>query len=135
MNYEYGAGSKRRLATCNNNLQMLFNAVGKRYACTILEGHRGEEKQNDLYEAKRTKVKFPNSKHNAKPSNGIDVAPDPVRWSNDRKNLARFYHFAGYVKAVAEIMDIKIRWGGDWDGDRDFSDQTFDDLVHFEEID
>jgi hypothetical protein len=25
-----------------------------------------------------------------------------------------------------------LRFGMDWDGDLDFSDQTFDDLVHFE---
>ena len=29
-------------------------------------------------------------------------------------------------------MNIKLRWGGDWNDNKDFSDQTFDDLVHFE---
>ena len=48
------------------------------------------------------------------------------------KNLCRFYHFAGWVLATASRLSIPIRWGGDWDGDRDFMDQTFDDLVHFE---
>ena len=28
-------------------------------------------------------------------------------------------------------MDIKIRWGGNWDGG-DLEQQSFDDLVHFE---
>ena len=40
--------------------------------------------------------------------------------------------FAGYVQGVAEQLGIKIRWGGDWDSDFDFKDQTFNDLVHFE---
>lgn len=128
----FGKGSLARLSTCDNSLQLLFNAVGKRYPCTILEGHRDEERQNLLFEQGKSKVKFPHGKHNSKPSKALDAAPDPINWSNDRKNIARYYHFAGFVLAMANVMDIKIRWGGDWDGDRDFSDQTFDDLVHFE---
>jgi len=45
-----------------------------------------------------------------------------------------FDHFAGVVRAVAYEMDISIRWGGDWDGDWNLFDQTFNDLVHFEVI-
>jgi len=26
----------------------------------------------------------------------------------------------------------KLRWGGDWDSDKVFDDQNFDDLPHFE---
>lgn len=132
MDYEFGKGSKRKLASCHNDLQLLFNAVGKRYPCTILEGHRNQERQDDLFEQRKSKVQWPFGKHNATPSLALDCAPDPVNWSNNHKNLARYYHFAGYVKAIANVMDIRIRWGGDWDSDRDFSDQTFDDLVHFE---
>ena len=61
---------------------------------------------------------------------GIDVAPCPIQWNNSK----RFYHFAGYVKGVADSLGIKICWGGDWDKDNDFDDQTFNDLVHFELI-
>jgi peptidoglycan L-alanyl-D-glutamate endopeptidase CwlK len=32
------------------------------------------------------------------------------------------------------MIEHHIRWGGDWDGDQDFRDQTFDDLAHFELI-
>ena len=32
-------------------------------------------------------------------------------------------------------MNIKIRWGGDWDSDNIMKDQTFNDLPHFEIID
>jgi hypothetical protein len=48
------------------------------------------------------------------------------------KVFARFYYMAGRVQTLAESMGITIRWGGDWDSDKDFFDQTFDDLVHFE---
>jgi len=46
----------------------------------------------------------------------------------------RFYHFAGYVLGVAEILGIKIRWGGDWNGNFDLKDQNYYDLPHFEVI-
>lgn len=36
------------------------------------------------------------------------------------------YTFRGYAP------DYKIRYGHDWDGDGDYRDQTFDDLVHVE---
>ena len=134
MDYIYGRVSKTNLATCKDRLQLLFNAVGKRYNCSILEGHRGKDRQNLLFDQGKSKVRFPEGKHNEDPSLALDAAPYPISWSNNRKNIARFYHFAGYVKAVADIMEIKIRWGGDWDSDRDFSDQNFDDLVHFELI-
>ena len=70
------------------------------------------------------------SKHNSFPSLAVDVAPYPINWSDKE----RFYFFAGYVKATADQMKIKIRWGGDWDGDTKVRDQTFMDLPHYELI-
>jgi len=29
-------------------------------------------------------------------------------------------------------MGIRLRWGGDWDGDTELDDNKFDDLPHFE---
>jgi len=134
MIYKLYAKSKQRLATCDALLQTLFYDVGSRYRCAILEGHRGEEKQNKYFDTGKSKVQWPNGKHNKIPSQAVDVAPLPICWDNDLKNLARFYHFAGFVMARAMDLGIKIRGGHDWDGDRNFKDQTFDDLVHFELI-
>jgi peptidoglycan L-alanyl-D-glutamate endopeptidase CwlK len=33
---------------------------------------------------------------------------------------------------VANTLGIKIRWGGDWNGDLQFRDEKFKDLPHFE---
>ena len=49
------------------------------------------------------------------------------------KARCKFYYYGGYVLATGDAMGIPLTWGGDWDGDRDIHDQTFDDLVHFEE--
>jgi hypothetical protein len=34
--------------------------------------------------------------------------------------------------AIAQEEGFHIRWGGDWDGDGDLTDQQFDDLFHIE---
>ncbi len=128
--------SDSKLKTCDIRLQILFNQVVKDYDCSILEGYRSKEKQLTLYKEKKTKVKH--SKHNMSPSLAVDVIPYPLpdNWGEgNSKEKAKFYHFAGYVKGVAISNNIQIRWGGDWDSDNNFNDQTFDDLVHFELID
>jgi len=119
--------SKSKLYTCHNDLQRLFNEVVKGFDCTVIEGYRDKEKQDQLY-PKFTQVKFPNSKHNKQPSDGADVLPHPINWNDMR----RMYYFAGYVKAKAEELGIGIRWGGDWDNDTEILDNNFNDLCHFE---
>ena len=39
---------------------------------------------------------------------------------------------AGAMISNADELDISIRWGGDWNGDGTLTDQTFNDLPHFE---
>lgn len=125
---KFSGQSLKRLKTCDEQLQRLFLTVGKEYDCTILEGHRGRRKQNGAFNRGTSKVRWPNGRHNSIPSKGIDVAPYPIDWKNEK----RFYHFAGYVQGKASEMGIKIRFGGDWDKDFDLDDQDFNDLVHFE---
>jgi len=125
----FGKRSRRRLATCHPDLQRLFRAVVPIYDCTILDGYRGKTRQNKLFALGKSKVKYPKGRHNKKPSEGIDVAPWPIPDWEDRKF---FYFFGGVVKGIAKCLEIKIRWGGDWDGDNDLNDQTFNDLIHFE---
>jgi peptidoglycan L-alanyl-D-glutamate endopeptidase CwlK len=129
----FGTRSLERLATCHPDLQRLFNTVVAAYDCTILEGHRSAERQAELLAAGKTKVAV--SKHNADPSRAVDAAPWPIpdEWGiNNPKVMSQFYEFGGYVQGVAQILGIPLRWGGDWDGDHVFTDQSFDDLVHFE---
>lgn len=123
--------SRARLDTCDPRLQVLFEAVLKDYDCSILCGHRGEADQNAAFESGTSKQQWPNGKHNKFPSLAVDVCPVGMDLNN-RKEYPKLYHFAGFVEATAIRLGFKIRWGGDWDRDRDFLDQTFNDLVHFE---
>lgn len=129
-NYRFGKRSKANLAEADLALQRLFEEVLRVHDCAVIEGRRSEEEQNRLYHAGRTKLKFPNSKHNSgnAPSLAVDVIPWPCNWE-DRDS---FYYFAGIVKGTAARLNIKIRWGGDWDGDNYFGDNLFNDLPHFE---
>lgn len=124
----FGKRSKERLSTCDTRLQAVFNEVIKHVDCSVLEGHRSGERQDKLYDEGRTKVKFPNGRHNKKPSRAADVTPYPVDWKDrERQTL-----FAGFVLGIANGMGINLRWGGDWDQDFMVHDNMFDDFPHFE---
>ena len=109
----FGKRSKKRLATCDDRLQDLFKIVIKYFDCTVIQGLRGEAEQNQAYDAGRSKLRYPDGKHNADPSKAVDVAPYPIDWS-DRD---RFHYFGGFVLGIASQLGLKIRWGGDWDRD------------------
>ncbi len=122
----FGKKSREQLLTCDKRIQKLFQEVVKKFDCAIIQGHRTKEEQAARYAEGKSRVL--DSKHNAVPSLAADVAPHPIDWNN----LKTFYYFAGYVLAVADVLDIPIRWGGDWDQDNELDDQQFNDLVHFE---
>lgn len=124
----FGKGSLFQLQSVHPDLQELFKEVVKHFDCSVIEGFRGKEKQDRAYEEGKSQVRFPKGKHNQIPSEAIDVAPYPVDWDDKE----RFYYFAGFVKGIASQMDIKVRWGGDWDNDTQVQDTRFKDLVHFE---
>ena len=123
--------SKGRLSSCDDRLQEVFKEVVKTFDCSILQGHRGKKEQDLYFNTGRSKVKYPNGRHNAKPSKAVDVTPYPVDW-NDRERQTLF---AGYVLGIAKGMGITLRWGGDWDRDFEVKDNSFDDFPHFEVVD
>lgn len=127
--------SLSRLETCDDRLQRVFEEVIEHWDCTILCGHRTEPGQMAAYRSGNSKARFPDSRHNSEPSEAVDVAPWPIPedWgAHDRDEYEKFRYFAFFVLGVASGMGICLRWGGDWDGDKDVLDQDFNDLVHFE---
>jgi len=125
---KFGRKSRESLNTCDSKLKQVFNEVIKHVDCSVLEGHRDKDRQNKLYEEGKTKVRYPNGRHNRQPSSAVDVTPYPVDWKDrERQTL-----FAGFVIGVASQMGINLRWGGDWDQDFQVIDNRFDDFPHFE---
>jgi len=128
----YSKSSKARLTEADERLQKVFNAVITFYDHNIECGYRGMFAQNLAYMTGASKTPWPKSKHNSKPSKAVDAYP----FVNGKKtsNASACREFAGFVLGIAASMGIKLRWGGDWDGDHDPTDQTFNDLVHFEVV-
>ncbi len=152
----YSHRSLTRLRTCHDELEQLMLEVDKHFPNTVLEGKRTIEQQRKNVATGVSKTM--DSRHLDDPSNAVDAAPDPLSWPKMHadlaellermsaqqrremakhilgyaKQLAHWYYFGGFVLGTAAQMGINIRWGGDWDGDRQVHDQSFDDLPHFE---
>ena len=126
--YKFGSRSRKQMENIHPDLKKVLNEVIKYVDCSVLEGHRSGERQNKLFEEGRTKVKYPNGRHNANPSRAVDVVPYPIDW-DDRE---RFHLFAGFVLGIAKSMGINLRWGGDWNQNFEVDDNQFDDFPHFE---
>ena len=156
---EFGAGSRVQLTTLHPALRQVLEFVIQYWDCTILEGKRtlAQQQANVAKGVSKTLKSLHLPEYSEDPERGVDavdVAPFPLRWPEQSaqwqqlqalltpaelalagtfaKELARWYYFHGYCLGVADHMGIPLRHGGDWDGDRDISDQTFDDLPHLE---
>jgi len=101
---------------------------------SIIEAYRTRGEQNRYYDLGKTKVRWPHSKHNHLPSVAMDCAPyvaGKISWFKLHCCI-----LAGLILAAAKEEGVKLRWGGNWDmDDEPITDQDFQDLVHFEEVD
>lgn len=133
---QFSERSMTALQTCHADIQTIFNEVIQHFDCIILQGHRGEAEQNKAYQAGKSKLRFPESKHNQQPSMAVDVVPYPIDWNDTN----RMRYFAGFVNGTARsfykqgTIKHQVRWGGDWDKDTQVNDNKFQDLPHFELI-
>jgi len=130
--------SQDKLNTCHPDLirivekaVRILESKNLHITLSVLEGTRDEKTQNEYFEKGVSKLRYPHSKHNQNPSLAVDIKPDRVGWTT-LKDKAAFYRLAGMIEAIAFYEGVGIRWGGDWDMDNDLTDQTFDDLPHFE---
>ena len=133
------------LSLCHPDLQVLAEKAIKYVDFEVIDGFRGKDRQDRAYAIGKSKLPWPNSKHNHRTKRLIDgelqMAPESLAFDigarEDDKITwdAKYYYFiAGVMKTVAKILGIDIRWGGDWDSDGNFNDQTFNDLGHYELI-
>lgn len=124
----FSQSSQDKLATCDDRLQRLFNEVIKYYDCTVECGARGEFEQELAVRNGMSQLHYPNSKHNKVPSLAVDANPYPWRWSRQKESI----YFAGFVKGIAALLGVPIRWGGDFNRDMDLQNDNFVDSPHFE---
>lgn len=134
----FGQKSLDILKTLNPDLQaILLEAIN--YAdFTLLEGARTPQRQAELFKTGATKTL--DSKHLVGPGTGrslsdaVDIAPFPL----DFGDTSRFYFVAGVITSAAKrllangTIKFSLRYGGDWNRNQIFKDETFKDLGHFE---
>lgn len=141
-NYKFSTSSEKKLKTCNQQIQDVFNLAIKRSLVDfgIAEGSRSVERQQELYAEGRTTpgaIKTyvdgvnKKSKHNSTPSDAVDIyafVNGKASWES--KHLC---YLAGVIQSCAVELCVDLRWGGNWDNDGEIiSDQNFIDLPHFE---
>lgn len=112
---QLSAISISRLATCHQDLQDLVREAIKDYDFSVICGFRDMKEQKAAFEAGRSKLNWPKSRHNSLPSLAVDLAPTPLDWSNK----VRFRELAEVMKKTAAKLNIAIVWGGDWGWDLD----------------
>lgn len=130
--YKFSVSSLARLSTCDERLKALVHEalatspIDFGIAC----GHRDQIAQEEAFEQKKTKVHFPDSKHNAKPSRAFDFYPvinGVACWDNAQA----FKDVAHHILMTADRIGIALRWGGDWNCNG-VEDEKFVDMPHIE---
>jgi peptidoglycan L-alanyl-D-glutamate endopeptidase CwlK len=137
--YGFGKTSRSRLDTCHPDLILIAETAIQHVNFSIICGERDEEEQEKAFNEGNSKVHFPNSSHNKKPSMAFDAMPyfkekPHIRW--DEK--AHCSYLAGILIMTAEMLYAqgkithKLKWGADWDKDGYQNDHKFIDRPHYE---
>jgi peptidoglycan L-alanyl-D-glutamate endopeptidase CwlK len=112
----FGLVSRARLDECHPDLQRLVEDLAEQVDAgalaargvedlTVLCGFRGQAEQDAAFKRGASKLKWPRSKHNAKPARAVDIAPYPLDW----KNTARFEALRELALKRASALGIRIR--------------------------
>jgi peptidoglycan L-alanyl-D-glutamate endopeptidase CwlK len=135
---------QNRYITLCPDLQLVFDETRKeleinpRPLCPdifLVCGERAEKEQNDAVRKGLSKVKYPFSTHNKKPSEGLDTCPFPIDW----KDVKRFKVMYDVMKMIADRLFAegkirKIRFGADFNQDGNLTNDKFVDMPHCEVV-
>ena len=137
MGNRFSGSSKKRLDTVDVTLQQVmiraldFSIVD--FGIPAYGGKRTAEEQNELFCNKASKCDGIDKVSKHQSGKAVDV----IAYVNGKYTYDKEYYYMIYaaVMYAASSLGVRIRWGGDWDGDLDLKDQTFNDLCHFEMLD
>jgi hypothetical protein len=128
----WGKRSEKVYLELDERLQRVLGRALREVAdISLITGHRDQAKQNGFFLSGHSKTPWPRSKHNKMPSLAVDLQPYPMP-SRKEKLWASLAYIAGRIIQIGVEEGVALRWGGDWDGDGDLTDQNFDDLFHIE---
>jgi len=127
--YKFSKRSLDNLSNVDKRLVDICNELIKEVDFTVIEGHRSLERQLELYQQGFSQIDgiTKKGKHNYLPSRAIDIIPykkgyNPFDGSKESNDM--FKDLAIRFKRVANELNIKVEWGGDW--------KSFKDLPHFQ---
>jgi peptidoglycan L-alanyl-D-glutamate endopeptidase CwlK len=133
--------SKEVYNTLHPKLQLIIDHVLTVTDISLIEGIRSAEKQNEYYQSGKSKLHWPNSRHNRTNDSTLDKmefdisdAVDLVPYPSGYKDKEQMIYVAGIFIGVATMLGIPIRWGGDWSTDGVINNKRDDffDCWHFE---
>ena len=110
---KFSKTSLSRLITCDERLQRVAHEAIKGYDFVVVCGFRNKKDQEKAYKEGFSTLQWPDSRHNAFPSQAMDLAPwvdGAIPWND----LAKFDELAGHVLRVARDLKIGIEWGGNF---------------------
>lgn len=114
--YSFGKKSLEQRETLHPDLKKVVDETAKTFNCSIICGHRNEQDQNEAFVHGKSKLKWPNSRHNSYPSEAVDLTPYPCDWNA----LEEFREMAKHVLQAAKNVGVEVEWGGLWASFRDY---------------
>jgi peptidoglycan L-alanyl-D-glutamate endopeptidase CwlK len=115
----FGVRSNKIRDELHPDLVLVVDEVIKVYNCSLICGKRGEKEQNKAFAEGKSKVKYPNSRHNTEPkSEAVDATPYPLNWND----IEEFKRMVKQFKIAAKKVNVEIECGADW--------KTFKDYPH-----
>jgi hypothetical protein len=106
---------KHKLDTVHPNLQLLVTLLSDSMDIVVVCGHRGQKDQDAAFKAKRSKLKWPKSKHNGLPSRAVDIAPANERGGIDWNDLEIFKRMQFLARKIAVEQFIELSPILSWD--------------------
>lgn len=135
------------LETLNKDLRLLLEDA-RRFSLVsfqLVEGARSIERQQELFNTGKSKVNpaayagrlhelYAAARHVVGPGKPLSDAVDVIVALRGKEyDTAQLAYLAGVLQAIGLVRSTPVRWGGNWDSDTEvITDQSFDDLVHFE---
>lgn len=137
--------SSAQLNTLVSELRLVMNDA-LRYSevpFQLVQGARTIEQQREYFQAGRSKIdpdKYADrkalylaAKHVVGPeqplARAVDIIIDLPGKTYDVNHLC---YVAGVVMSTARMRGVRLRWGGNFDRDKEILEQAFRDLPHFE---
>ena len=125
--------SEKKLSSCHPDLIAIMNQVLEVQDCTIIAGGRNEKAQEKAFYMGKSKLKFPQSKHNTVPSQAVDVAmfkDGQVQWDLDNAIImSRAIYNVWQSMLADDKVACQLRFGLTW------TDNPFDEIKEGQFVD